>query len=299
MTQKIELLKVRDFSEIITDTFIFTRENLKPLLKCFFIFCGIFIVGGAILSVIQQSKVVHAINENVYPSSSPFHFFSSRYSFFGAEFFLNIILEMLNYTVMTVVLYSYMSLYKQKGNIPPTPEEVWGYLKYFYLKILGSGILMTVLIIAGTLLCFIPGIYLYPVLSLVFPIIIFENTSLGYAFNRSFRLIKNNWWPTFGTILIIGIIVYFAVMLILLPTTILNVTSLLLHPGKGMHISSIATITASILQHLCQVFYIVPLITIGLCYFNLTEKLDSLGLIDRINQLGDNAADPGLTTEEY
>ena len=42
MPSKIELLKVRDFGEIITDSFGFVRQNFKQLVKCFFVFSGFF-----------------------------------------------------------------------------------------------------------------------------------------------------------------------------------------------------------------------------------------------------------------
>jgi hypothetical protein len=37
-------------------------------------------------------------------------------------------------------------------------------------------------------------VYLSPILALILPIMVMENTSFGYAFNRSFVLIKENWW---------------------------------------------------------------------------------------------------------
>jgi len=128
---------------------------------------------------------------------------------------------------------------------------------------------------------------------------IFENTSFGYAFNRSFKLIKENWWITFGTLFVIGLIVYFATLVIMLPLTLLNFGSFFLHPRGGLHISPTISLVTSVLQHLCQIFYIVPLVAISLIYFNLNERLDSTGLMGRINQLGSTDPNSTLPTEEY
>jgi hypothetical protein len=300
MPSKIELLKTRDFGEIITDSFIFIRENLKPLLKNFFIFCGFFLLASICTAIIQQTKMLNVINDNNFPNSAANPFGTANpFRFFGIEYFLTLVFELLNFTAMHVVIYSYLVIFKEKGNLTPTTEELWGYFKYYYLKILGSGLLIFFLLVFGFVLCIIPGVYLYPILALVFPIMIFENTSFGYAFNRSFRLIKDNWWITFGTLLVVGIIVYFAVMIIVLPLTIINISSVLFHPGKGVHLSGAVTIITSILQHLCEVFYIIPLVAVSLIYFNLTEKIENTGLMGRIGKLGDLKDTDDTPTEEY
>jgi hypothetical protein len=166
MPPKIELLKVRDFGEIISDTFVFVRENFKPLLKCFFIFCGFFIVATAIFSVLQQLKMYGAITDvttmgprALFGTSSPFA------KLFTVEYFLAILLLLITYFAMQVTVFSYMALYKQKGNIQPSTEEVWGYFKYFFLKVVASSFVVVILLLIAFVLCFIPGIYLYPIMS--------------------------------------------------------------------------------------------------------------------------------------
>ena len=43
MIQKVEFRKVRDFGEVISDTFLFMKQNFKPLFKAFFYLCGFFL----------------------------------------------------------------------------------------------------------------------------------------------------------------------------------------------------------------------------------------------------------------
>lgn len=300
MTPKTELLKTRDFGEIITDTFLFIRENLKPLLKSFFILCGFFIAASAVFSVLQQIKMVNEINVGFAGRGTMFGR-PNPFAFFGIEYFLSLFFVVMSYIALQVTVYSYICLYKEKGNEPPTPIEVWGYFKYYYIKIFLSGIVLTLLLMVGLMLCIVPGIYLYPILSLVFPIMIFENTSFGYAFSRSFKLIKENWWLTFGSIVIMIIIVYVASFVILLPATIINAGSLFTHltRGGGGQVSVVATVITTILGSICHVFYILPTVTVSLCYFNLTEHIDSTGLIARIGQIGDTSAENNLPGEEY
>jgi len=300
MPPKIELLKSRDFGEIISDTFIFIRQNYKPLITCVFIFCGFFIVASAAFAAIQQSKLVGVYNEaaigdqgRLFGASNPFA------KIFNIEYFLSLLFSTFTFIAMHLTIYSYICLYREKGNIAPNAQEVWGYFKYFFFRIAGSFIILVLLLCIGFVLCLLPGIYLYPILALVFPIMIFENSSFSYAFNKSFKLIKNNWWETFGALFVIGLIVYFATMIVLLPTTIMNFGSLIFHPKGGAHLSLVSIIIAAVLQSLCHIFYVVPFITISLCYFNLSEKMENTGLMGRISKLGTLNTDDNLPTEEY
>jgi len=302
MSTNIELSKTRDFGEIISDSFLFIRENFKPLLKCFFIFCGFFLVATIVLSYLQQTKIISMMNnvntnnDSYSTSSGPFSAFSQ---FFGIEYFLVLIFQILTATMITVTVLCYMAVYKTKGNLPPTAEEVWAYIKYYFFKSLGSILLVGIMLLIGLVCCFIPGIWLYPILSLIFPIMIIENSSFGYAFNQSFRLIKDNWWATFGALFIIGLIVYILVLVVVLPVGAANVGSMLLHRSRATHLNPTLLFISTILSALCHVFYILPVVTLALCYFNLTELKDATGLMDRINQLGNNTDSTNLPAEEF
>lgn len=300
MQPKLELLKVRDFGEIISDTFVFARENLKPLLKCFFVFCGFFIAASALFSILQQLKMYRVITDST--TLGPRSIFGTANPFariFNIEYLILVLLLMLTYFAIQITVFSYMALYKEKGNVPPTTEEVWGYFKYFFLKILGSGIVISVLLVIALVLCVIPGIYLYPAMALIFPIMIVENTSFGYAFNRSFKLIKNNWWQTFGSLVVMILIVYVAAAVVVLPLSLFSTINLLTHLGSGNHVSVPLTIATTVLQSLSHVFYILPYITACLCYFSLTEQTDAQGLMGRIGQLGNAKPGDNLPAEEF
>jgi hypothetical protein len=300
MSTKIELSKTRDFGEIISDSFLFIRENFMPLLKCFLIFCGFFLLASLVLTCLQQAKLIGLMNNtdpNSYSSNGdPFQRLSK---FFGVQYFITIIFHLLSITAITVTILSYMAVYKVKGNLTPTTEEVWGYVKYHFFKTFGSIFLVAVMLIIGTVCCIIPGIYLYPILSLIFPVMVIENTGFGYAIGQSFRLIKQNWWATFGALFVTGLIVYVLTMVIVLPVSVANMGSLFLHRGKGVHLSPTLSIVSAILSTVCHVFYILPLVTLTLCYFSLTEIKDATGLMSRINQLGNNEANTDLPSEEY
>jgi hypothetical protein len=299
MEPNIELSKTRDFGEIISDSFLFIRQNFKPLLSCFFVFCGFFLAAGAIAGILQQLKVAELVNNTDFNNGATSINRFSRFNNFGWEVFLSIAFSLITTALIPITVLSFMTLYKAKGNIAPTTEEVWGYIKYYFFKILGSTLLNFIILMIGFVFCLIPGIYLYPILGLMFPIMIVENTSYGYAFSQSFRLIKDNWWMTFGALFIAGLITYICAALITVPFAAVNVWSTFFHQVKHLHLSTTSIILGSVFAQLVHVLYILPLVTLSLCYFSLTEAKDATGLMDRINQLGDNATDTNAPAEEY
>ena len=314
MPSKIELLKVRDFGEIITDSFIFARQNFKQLIKCFFIFAGFLLLAGSVTMALHQSRVLSGL------SASEFGTHNSIFDqMYDTDYWLALLFLVLGYVVLQVTILCYIAVYREKGNIAPTVEEVWGYIKYFFWRIFFSTILLTIIFIAAiaivfgilfaisssntylaiflsVLLCIVPVVYLYPIFSLIFPIMVFENASFGYAFSRSFTIIKSNWWSTFGSLFIMSLIVWVASFVILLPVGILNIIQVLAHFEKGTSFSMVTTIVSALMEALSHSLYIVPIITVSLCYFSLTEQREGEGLLGRISMLG--ATPPPVHDEE-
>jgi hypothetical protein len=296
MDSKIELAKPRDFGEIISDTFGFVKENLKPLLKYFFIFCGFFLLATGATEILTQIQTLDRIN-NFNPNS--FDNPTGPFSVFTPAYFLNVFFLMLEYLSIIVMTLSFMALYKQKGNVAPNTEEIWAYIKFYFFRVAGSAFIVAVLFVLACLLCLIPGIYLYPIITLVFPIIIIENASFSYAFNQSLKLIKDNWWPTFGVLVVVSIILSVASVILVLPSAIFTAGSVFLHMTRGTSTSVTGIVITTILKQFAHVFQIVGVVATGLIYFNLHETKEGTGLMERINQFGAGQSHTDTTQEEY
>lgn len=295
MQPKIELAKTRDFGEIINDTFTFISQNWKPLLKSYAIICGFFIVANLVVALLQQQKLVGAM-ETTNAYSVGYNYGRRFASMFGLSYFLNLVFSLLTLTAITLLPLSFMALYKEKGNIAPNTEEVWGYFKHYFFRFLGSYIVVAIVLFIGFVLCLVPGLYLLPILSLILPIIVFENSGLGEGWSKAFQLIKENWWQTFGALIVITIITYAAMMIFVIPTTLLTVGTMFLSKSRP---SASGLMLTTIVSALCYVFYMLPSITAALCYFNLNEQKEGTGLMGRINNFGNNDLDAGLPKEEY
>lgn len=290
MFNKIEFKKVRDFGEIINDTFTFIRQNLKPLMKVFLYLCGLFILATLLSSVSQQISILR----NVRNASAGI--FSSSALIFTPQYWLNMIFAFADYNAITITVLSYIAIYVEKGKVAPTVEEVWAYFKYYFFRTFASSIGITVFLVICALPCGIPLIYVFPVMSLFFPVMIFENASFSYSFSRCFNLIKENWGLTAGAIFIIWIITYSAVLIGSIPTAILSMAKTFTHNGRV--IDDITVVAGALFQSVFQVFLIVPTVCSAICYYNLVERHENSGLFDRINDLGEKKADFN-SKEEY
>jgi len=284
MDNKIEFKKLREFGEVINDTFQFIKQNIKPLLKVFAYFCGFFLLATMIAAISQQISMYQNM---LSPQQNPYAFFLRSFSWSGI---ILIIFYYLSYVALNVSILCFISLYVEKGKVAPTVEEVWSYLKYFFLRAMGGTFLISLFFMVCLICCIIPGIYVFPAVSLFLPVMIFENGSLSYSFSRSFKLLKDQWWITIATMAVLWIITYACTLFVSMPAMIINMASMVAQGGNvGPGVTSI--IITNVIQYVCQVFMIIPLIGSSLVYFNLAERAGNTGLFDRINEMGETKPD--------
>jgi hypothetical protein len=135
------------------------------------------------------------------------------------------------------------------------------------------------------------------VFSLVIPTIVIENASFSYAFNKSFRLIRENWWFVFGVLFVISLIVGFAAGIASVPLTLITLL------GKFLTNKSITLpliIFFSLLENLLIIARSLVAISISMCYFDLSEQKEGTGILDRIDNFGKKPDEtPDLSAEEY
>jgi hypothetical protein len=290
MSELVEFKKIREFGEMINDTFLFVRQNFKPILKAFIYLCGFFILAGIATSVMNQLNVRDAVVNSTN--------FEARISaIFTLNYLVSIIFVVLNYNALTVTVLSYIALYIDKGNVSPKLDEVWVYFKYYFFRALVGSVLVGVFTVLAFICCILPGIYVFPIMSLFFPIMLFENASVGYCFSRSFKLVKDQWWITAAVLIIIWMITYACTLFVSIPSMILGFMSAFTSGSK--QISNLSLAVVSVIQYLSQVFVILPLICSAFCYFNLRERQESYGLLERIGKLGSPKDNLNSSKEEY
>ncbi len=290
----MELRQVRDFGQIISDTLIFVKENFKPLFKAVGIICGFFIVTTMVTNVLMDDTTLSMVSAAKNASYDPQYTNTFLSNYIVRALFL-CVSTVFAYVSVYLTTYCYIVLYREKGNQPPSVEEVWAYFKFYFFRVFGSGILLAIIGGCSFMLCG-AGIYLMPAFAIFLPVMVIENSSFSYAFSRSFKLINNYWWQTFGVIFVIALIVGFVGIFLLIPGQILVFVQMLVSTKK---ISLPVTILSGMLKSLIVFTYTVPAVAYCLCYFSLVEVKEGTGLLDRIDMFGKANPDANLAAEEY
>lgn len=295
---KIEFRQVRDFSQTINDSFTFIKQNFKNLIRPLIYICGFFIIATMASAVMQQLKTVRLLGLAKASTTKTYSTEFSSYAF-GVEYVLLILFSVLTVGAIYLVTYCYIKLYKDRHNSPPSAEEVWLAFKRNALRYFIAMILLSILSVIGFLFCLIPGFYLLPIVTLALPIMVMEEKGIADSFSRSMELLKDNWWKTFGLILISGLIAYFSMGILGLPGVLLNVFALFLEDSPNLVLAG--SIFSSLLTGISQIIYILPAIVSALWYYSLSEEKDGLGLFERIENFGSNERNDqnDLPKEEY
>lgn len=147
------------------------------------------------------------------------------------------------------------------------------------------------------ILCIVPGIYVYPALTLFAPIMILENGSFSHSFDRSFKLLKEEWWITAAVILVINLIFYAFSTMVQLPAIIIMMVGAFTQGERT--ITNVYAVISSVSQQISYIFMIIPIICSSLIYFNLVERKENLGLFQRMDSLGQNSETDQTIQEEY
>lgn len=291
--QKVELRKIRDFSENLNDTFVFIRLNFKPLVTCFIGISGVFMLGSAIISGIYQSEFGEIFEQIL--SRSDTYEEPEELSIFSPTYFLVYLLAWLNIVAMKVSLLAYVKVYERKQGEDVTFKEVWDeFVKYFF-KVFFYSLPIVLVMLIGLVFCILPGVYLWVVLMPFEMVLIMEEESFGGAWERCFTIVKENFWSSLAIYLVAYLIYMMASGII---GAVIGLMSGAIAYFTTKDVSTTVGIVTSIFNILSFVFFLVFYISAILNYFSLTEHYDGTGMMRRLDSLGGNSATHN-TEEQY
>ncbi|GAB7087694.1 hypothetical protein [Marinifilum fragile] len=283
-TENFRLEKVRDFGLLFSDTFLFIKYNFKNLLKGMLYYVVPFgLLHGVVMGLLQYETLLSIGNGSGiganYSSSTVI------YSTIASYFFM-----LVSYSVAIAFVTQYIKLYRDKGANNFEVNEVGKSMLNNIPKILGAIILSGIIVVLGFIILIIPGIYIAVCISLVVPIIIFEDETVGNGISACFNLIKNNWWNTFAFLFVIGLISSALNFVFQLPSTIYQLMStIFMASGDAMTPSKSLLILFSIIQGIgYALIQVLPLTAIAMQYFNLIERRQSPALLKDLESVGNN-----------
>ena len=290
MTEYIEFKKQRELGDILSDTFAFIRSQFRPFFTTFFKIVGPYLLVMLIALGLYMYFVGDRFNALVLGSSS------SETADFATMFIVGLL-----YVVSAIVVYTmsqstvlhYIKSYANgKGQI--NEEEIRSEVYQQFGSFIGLGFLVGISVIVGIIICCIPGVYLWVPLALSFSILVFDRKNATDSYGYSFTLVKDEWWITFVTLLVITIIVAIASYAFAIPAAIYHewfkmgifsgemdaesMTDLFRDPVYLL-LNMIGTIAQFLLN-------LISVVAGALIYFNLNEKKNFTGTYERIQNLG-------------
>ena len=291
MTEYIEFKKKRELGEVLSDTFAFLRSQFKPFFTTFFKIVGPYLLVMMICLGLYMYFAGNSFN-NILLSAGSGNEAANFATMFGVAFLYIISLLVVYVMSQSTTLHYIKSYANGKGQI--NFDEIKSDVYKKFGSFLGLGFLVGISVVVGFMLCFIPGIYLMVPLSLAFSILVFNNKGASDAYSDSFGLVKDEWWITFATIFVVGIIVGIANYAFAIPTQIYQFAKMGILSGE-VDAESMTNIfqdpvflILNMISTLAQfLLNLISVIAGAFIYFNLNEKKNFTGTYERIQDLGE------------
>jgi hypothetical protein len=285
MNEFIQFKQSRDLGKIITDVFKFLRHNWKILFGLIFRIAG----PALLLLVLAYVFYIQTTIGSMDPYSTANDFSSFTLNFFGALILLLISAGLYYALLYGTVLHTIKSYVENNGTV--VKQEVVSGVKSNFWNLLGLSILNGLIVFAGMIFCFLPGIYLAVVVFTTYMILVFEKRGVSDSISYSFKLIKGEWWTTFATIIVIGIIYYIILVIFQIPQYIyffikgFTMAETMTSDPSDMFdwVYTVLSSIGIIAQYLLQTIMV---ITSAFIYFNLNERKNFTGTMETIESLG-------------
>ncbi|WP_442845503.1 hypothetical protein [Leeuwenhoekiella sp. H156] len=282
MNDYINFKRQRELGEILSDTFKFLRQEYKGLFK----------------ALVRNAAIPYIL---LIAAAGYYATVSSDISLFDggifrmANFLLPALILFLTvlfyYAVMYGTVLQYIRLYIENGGVVDQ-ELLKTALRKQLGSLVGTTFLIAIIVFFGLMLCILPGIYLAIPLSLGWAVLVFENKSVGDVIADSFKLIKGEWWMTFATLFVLGLLLYVANIVFSLPVIIYTFVKAFTSAAEISEgdISSLfdwVYLTLSVLSSAAQyILAVIFPIAIAFIYYNLNEKANQTGTFETIDSIG-------------
>ncbi len=285
--EPIEFKKERSFSQLLESPFKFFTQEFKPLIKIFARYAGPWVAVALLAVTILSSNIYQSFLSGGQVEDTSLTYIAI------ISFFLS-----LGFLAVVVATQSYIALYVRKGKGNFSADDVGELIKKNVVKIFLAGLLVFIMVFIGFVFLYLPGIYLAIALGFFAVVIVFEDASVGQSISRSFKVIKGNWWFTFGLTLVFGMMVGTIMYIFIIPIYVVIFSSAI--AGTTMGLGSVIVIVFSIILYfIAYVLYMAMLqMLYSFQYFNLVSKNEGLTLYERINAINKPKTEPNETPEE-
>src|SRR2546426_9633343 len=190
--------------ENISKTFEVYRREFA---KYFVLFAIVGVIVQVVTTLAQQAIVLPTLPVN--PTSEQVSswfaaLFGAFFLLIGAIFIVNIVFSTI--AEGSAIQLASEQITKGEANLGAAIKLAISRL----LSIWALSIIVVIIVFLGTLALVVPGIILAIMFSLALPVLLIENKGVTESMGRSRQLVSHRWGKTFGTFLVLGIIVLIA-----------------------------------------------------------------------------------------
>lgn len=278
--EKISLNQVRGFSECITYTFNFIKQEIKPLLKSF----AVIVLPLIFIDLFIKSFLFHDIFMMAFQQAEPA----------PADFALTLKNALLTNLSTLVLTYwgglwglAYLRVYQDNYARPEQPSVMPGEVLSVMWKNLGKllvwDIFYILAIILGLVLFVAPGLYLAVIWAFVAYFIVFRGQSMTKAMSASHELIRGRWWNFFGYLILLQLIATGLSYIFSLPAGGLSLQTLFTQQAPSTYAVVLTMLLATVGQNFLSIILYVG---IGMRFFSFLEEKEQTGLLNKIEQIG-------------
>ena len=263
--EKINFNQVRGFSDSITLTFNFIKQEFKPLLRSFAVIAlPVVFIGLFFMSYSARESLITIVQPDQYAGSS-----------------LDMLTNSLLTNLLTMVIYQHKVAAADEARI--TPGEVWQVMWRNLGKSLLWAVIYLLMVVFGMILFIAPGIYLGVVFGFVFYYMILENRSISAGMSGSRELLKGKWWNFFGYVIVLQLIVGGLSFIFSIPYLVLTFKTIFTQQLPGIYETTFSLLFANLGQSLLQ---LISVVGIAVRFFTYLEQKEHTGLLSKIGQIG-------------
>lgn len=291
----IEFRRPRGVADAVNATFYFFREELSGLFKALVLIVGPVIVLSAVLTAGEVSTMWSNMFNVEY-------WLDNETVDYGVGYWIGSLLSMVASFLAVCIFYAYAMLYSDRPGSPIEPKQVWGRVRKLVLPyittVLWAGLVyvglafLNIVPILGTIAWLVIGLYMAPIILLVFPARFERKEGFWAAYARVRKMVKGGWWKAFGLMLVTYVLVFVvsfgASAIVMLAFGLISNFF-----GTGI-VAVVAMVVVSIMSAVWYVLYAIPAVAFTIYYFGLVEDHEGVALEAEIDAMAGSPIDPAV-----
>lgn len=281
MNKTLELHTQRDFAQLMNSAFGYVRLHFRTLVI-------------ALACAVAPLKLLQTVAMKLYSKhagtttyrwlrehpTSPFTEWTLFTQTLTPSFFVVIFFTLFINLTIALIVFSHVIEYEEDPQRPITLTRLWERIEVDLFSSIGLWFSMAFLLFFASILLLLPGIYLaIPFLIALF-IHMREGTSIPDTLRRSLTLYDGQWWIGFGLVAVF-ILMQFAF------SFSMGLSVLMLYrflpPMIVISLKGVINALTSVVDAFATA---VMYVAMALQYYNLLEQKESIGLLSRVEAIG-------------